>query len=149
MTASTANTNILTPESETFAPAGTVVSSTTADGTSAVFVAGREQQASEAHTAEDTEFDQGLASDFAAALDLSTWTTGEKLNELSARLERDVALAALHEGEMGPKVIAVLREALHSAPDRSKESGVWELTPDLITAACGRCQCSCRINGFS
>jgi hypothetical protein len=136
MTASTANTNVLTPDSGTFAPAGTVVSSTTAEGTSAVFVAGREQKASEVPTAEGTEFDQGLANEFAAALDLSTWTSGERLGELSARLERDVALAARHEGEMGPKVIAVLREALRSAPDRSRESGVWELTPDVITAAC-------------
>jgi hypothetical protein len=127
---------VLTPEGDTFASAGTVIASTTKDATSAVFVAGREQQPSETPTAGEEEFDQGLAREFAAALDLSTWTSGERLNELSDRLERDVALAARHESEMGPKLIAMLRESLHTAPDRSSESGVYDLTPDHIVAAC-------------
>lgn len=135
MVVSTADKPVLTPDGETFTPAGTIVSSTSTDGASAVFVAGREQQLPEAK-ADDAEFDEGLAREFAAALDLSTWTSGERLAELSERLERDVALAARHEGEMGPKIISVLREQLPSAPDRSRESGIYDLTPNVITDAC-------------
>ena len=135
MATSTADTEVLPPDGPAFESAGTVVASTAPEGPSAVFVAGREKQTPPG-TTEETEFDQGLAREFAAALDLSTWTSGERLSELSARLERDVALAARHEGDMAPKVIAVLRETLHAAPDRSCESGVYDLTPELITAAC-------------
>jgi len=136
MVASTPSKAPFAPDGETFSPAGTVVSSTTLDGASAVFVAGREQQLPKSNAGGGGQFDEGLAREFAAALDLSTWTSGERLNELSERLERDVALAARHEGDMGPKIISVLREALRSAPDRSRESGVWDLTPELITDAC-------------
>ncbi len=135
MATSTADTEVLPPDGKTFESAGIVVASTAPDGSSAVFVAGREKQAPD-NASEDTEYDQTLAREFAAALDLSTWTPGERLSELSARLERDVALAARHEGEMGPKVISVLKETLQSAPDRSRESGLYDLTPDVITAAC-------------
>jgi hypothetical protein len=136
MSVSSTEESVLPPESETFAPAGTVVSSSGADGTSAVFVAGRGQQGSGPGVAGDSEYDEALAREFATALDLSTWTSGEKLAELSERLERDVALAARHEGEMGPKIISVLREQLPSAPDRSSESGIYDLSPDVITGAC-------------
>jgi hypothetical protein len=56
--------------------------------------------------------------------------------ELSARLEREVEFAARYETEMGPKVLALLRDRLPTAPDRSRESGVYKLTPDDVAAAC-------------
>lgn len=137
MATSTADSNVPAPDSQAFESAGVLVSSSTPEGTTAVFVAGREQAAADPTAAADNAAaDQTLAREFAAALNLSSWTSGERLGELSARLERDVAMAARHEGEMGSKIISVLRDTLQSAPDRSRESGIWDLTPDLVTAAC-------------
>jgi hypothetical protein len=130
------DSSFATPDSQAFESAGTLVSSSTAEGTTAVFVAGRDQTVAHPAVADEGPSDETLAREFADALNLSNWTSGERLGDLSARLERHVALAARHEGEMGPKIISVLRETLQSAPDRSRESGVWDLTPELITAAC-------------
>jgi hypothetical protein len=84
----------------------------------------------------DVSVDDSVAKQLVAALDLSTWTSGERLGELSARLEREVELAARYESEMGPRVLSALRDSLPTAPDRSVESGVYDLTPDAVTSAC-------------
>lgn len=91
---------------------------------------------SETHGPTDNGIDDAVARQLIAALDLSTWTSGERLGELSARLEREVELAAQHECQMGPKVLSLLRDSLPTAPDRSRESGVYDLSPDVVTSAC-------------
>jgi hypothetical protein len=54
---------------------------------------------------------------------------------LAARLEREVELAARFEDDMAPRVLQVLEEGLPSAPDASRESGIYTLSSDLITRA--------------
>lgn len=83
----------------------------------------------------NTDVSDDLARDFADALDLSKWTSGEQLQDLSARLEREVENAAAYESEMAPRVLATLQEHLPNAPDRSVESGVYSLTPAAVTSA--------------
>jgi hypothetical protein len=77
-----------------------------------------------------------LDSAFAATLDLTNWTSGDRMHDLSVRLEREVEEAARNESDMGPKVLAVLETALKSAPDRSRESGVYSVTVSDIEGAC-------------
>ena len=126
--------SIAPPDSAAFASAGSFVSAATGGGASIVqTVDGVEPQRD---AGVEIGLDESLAKQFAAALDLSTWTSGEHLGELSARLEREVEIAARYESEMGPKVLALLRERLPSAPDRSAESGIYDLSPGLVEAAC-------------
>jgi hypothetical protein len=133
--ARTANRNPIQPPAQSdFAPSGSLISSTL-PGPSAV-VATTPGSDGRPILGEDSEIDESLAKQLAAALDLSTWTSGERLGELSARLEREVEFAARYETEMGPKVLALLRDRLPTAPDRSRESGVYKLTADDVAAAC-------------
>lgn len=125
---------IVAPDSAVFAPAGNLVSAATGGGSAVVQTVSAPQ--TEQQAGQDTELDESLARQFAAALDLSTWTSGEHLGGLSARLEREVEIAAKYESEMGPKVLALLRDHLPAAPDRSAESGIYDLSPDIVEAAC-------------
>ncbi len=84
---------------------------------------------------EDIEVSEGLAHEFKEALDLNTWTSGESMNQLAARLEREVELAAKNEGDMAPKVLQALQDSLPHAPDRSIESGVYNLSVEETTGA--------------
>lgn len=133
--ARTANENpIPLPGQSDFTPSGTLMSAATSGASAVVEVVPAPEDRS--NGGEGLEMDETLARQFAAALDLSTWTSGERLGELSARLEREVEFAARYETEMGPKVLALLRDRLPTAPDRSRESGVYKLTPDAVEAAC-------------
>lgn len=84
---------------------------------------------------EDVEVAQSLETEFKEALNLDSWTSGERMDQLTARLEREVEMAAKYEDDMGPRVLRKLEEALPTAPDRSVESGVYSLTVDDIAAA--------------
>ena len=125
---------LVPPDSAVFAPAGNLVSAATGGGSAVVQTVSAPQ--TEQQAGQDRELDESLAKQFAAALDLSTWTSGEHLGGLSARLEREVEIAAKYESEMGPKVLALLRDHLPAAPDRSAESGIYDLSPDIVEAAC-------------
>lgn len=76
-----------------------------------------------------------LEQEFLEALDLANWTSGNRLQELGERLEREVELAARHESEMAPRVLDILRRNLSSAEGASVESGVYQITPDLVLEA--------------
>lgn len=76
-----------------------------------------------------------LEQQFEQALDLDSWTTGERMDQLSARLEREVEMAAQFEDGMAPRLLKKLEEALPTAPDRSVESGVYTLSVDEVTGA--------------
>jgi hypothetical protein len=78
---------------------------------------------------------ESLETDFQAALDLNSWTSGERMDELANRLEREVETAAQFEDVMAPRLLKVLEEKLPTAADASHESGVYSLTPDNVTAA--------------
>jgi hypothetical protein len=84
--------------------------------------------------ADGPEF-ESLETDFQAALDLNSWTSGERMDELANRLEREVETAAQFEEVMAPRLLKVLEEKLPTAADASRESGVYSLTPDNVTAA--------------
>jgi hypothetical protein len=76
---------------------------------------------------------ESLEADFQAALDLDSWTSGERMDELANRLEREVETAARFEDNMAPRVLKALEEHLPTAADASRESGVYSLTPDHVT----------------
>jgi hypothetical protein len=78
---------------------------------------------------------ESLETDFKAALDLDSWTSGARMDELTARLEREVEGAASFEDVMAPRLLKVLEENLATAADASRESGVYSLTPDHVLAA--------------
>lgn len=83
----------------------------------------------------DIEARDGLAQEFREALDLSSWTSGQNMDRLAARLEREVEMAAEFEGDMAPRVLEALKENLPRSPDSSVESGVYNLSVDDTTRA--------------
>jgi len=83
----------------------------------------------------DVDVAASLETEFKLALDLDTWTSGECMVQLTARLEREVEMAARFEDGMAPRVLKKLEEALPTAPDRSSESGIYTLTVDEVTGA--------------
>jgi hypothetical protein len=85
-------------------------------------------------TGEELEVEY-LEAEFKAALDLDTWTSGERMDQLAARLEREVEMAARFEDDMAPRVLRALEDGLPTAPDASRESGIYTLTPDILTRA--------------
>lgn len=115
--------------------AGTVVSSSDARGVASKYQ-GSDLAKTRPDSVESAVQDDLVARQFADALDLSTWTSGDRLAELSARLEHEVEAATQHESEMGPRVLALLREHLRSAPDASVQSGVYDLEPHHVSDAC-------------
>lgn len=78
---------------------------------------------------------QEMESEFKTALDLNRWTSGERMDQLAARLEMEVERAAQFEDEMAPRVLQALEQGLPDAADASSESGVYRLTPDQVTKA--------------
>lgn len=84
---------------------------------------------------DDVDVATSLETEFKLALDLDTWTSGECMVQLTARLEREVEMAARFEDGMAPRVLKKLEEALPTAPDRSSESGIYTLTVDEVTGA--------------
>jgi len=130
------NQRVHPPGEADFVRAGKLVSSTTVSGPSATVVGAVDPLRDAAAGTEDRAADESLGKQFIDALDLATWTSGERLGELSARLEREVEIAARYESAMAPKVLSLLRASLPTAPDRSRESGVYDLTPDVVEAAC-------------
>lgn len=106
---------------------------------SVVFVADRRRADADAEDlhdpTDDVEVDNSLETEFKQALNLDSWTSGERMDQLAARLEREVELAAQFEDGMAPRVLKKLEEALPTAPDRSSESGVYTLTIDDVTRA--------------
>jgi hypothetical protein len=82
----------------------------------------------------DVEFDS-MEADFESALDIGTWTSGEQMHKLAARLEKDFEQAARHEEGMAPRILRALEEGLPNAADASKENGLYTLRPDDITGA--------------
>ena len=92
-------------------------------------------RARRAEPADDIEVGPELEAEFKAALDLNNWTTGERIDLLAERLERDVERAARNEGDIAPRILKQLKQALATAPDRCRESGIYQLTPDHVTAA--------------
>ncbi|WP_036270540.1 hypothetical protein, partial [Methylobacterium sp. WSM2598] len=91
-----------------------------------VFVADRRPAEEDADNDEldDVEVDS-LETEFREALDLTKWTSGERMDQLAVRLEREVEAAAKHEDNMAPRVLRALEEGLKTAPDRSREIGVY------------------------
>ena len=62
-----------------------------------------------------------LEAEFKSALDLNSWTAGERMDQLAERLEREVALAADNEHDMAPRLLETLQRVLPTAPDASRE----------------------------
>lgn len=90
----------------------------------------RPQGAADPAPTEDAATDE-----FIKALKLDTWTTGQRMDTLAARLEREVETAARHEDEMAPRVLETLERSLPTAADRSVESGVYSLrVEDVVNA---------------
>lgn len=104
---------------------------------SRVFIADRGHVGPEAGEAfgdmDEIEITDSLETEFLGALNLDTWTSGERMDQLAARLEREVELAARFEDGMAPRVLKALRDGLPTAPDASRESGIYTLSPDIIT----------------
>lgn len=97
--------------------------------------AGSIDESMEVNRLDEAEVSDNLEQEFQQALNLDNWTTGERMDKLTARLEREVELAARFEDGMAPRILKKLEEALPTAPDRSKESGVYSLTIDEVTRA--------------
>lgn len=76
-----------------------------------------------------------LEREFLQALDIGNWTSGNRMEELAERLEREVELAARHEDDMAPRVLDILERNLPSAVNGSNESGVYRITPDEVLGA--------------
>lgn len=83
----------------------------------------------------EIEVAASLEAEFKQALDLGSWTAGERMDQLTARLEREVEAAAKYEDGMAPRVLKTLREALPTAPDRSRESGIYDLSVGDVAGA--------------
>jgi hypothetical protein len=82
------------------------------------------------------DFDQGLRDAVDNALDVAQWTAGERMSELEERLAREVETAMANEADMAPHVLEVVRSNIAEAPDASKESGIFNVTPTQISTAC-------------
>lgn len=82
------------------------------------------------------EFDSALRGSIDTALNIGTWTSGERMGELEERLEREVSVAMAQEAEMAPKVIEILRENITKLVGASPQSGIYPVTPDQISATC-------------
>src|SRR5262245_27835071 len=83
------------------------------------FVADRQRPASgdaveaqEVNELDGVEASDTLEQGFQQALNLDNWTAGERMDQLAARLEREVELAAQFEDGMAPRVLKKLEEAL-------------------------------------
>jgi hypothetical protein len=81
-------------------------------------------------------FEQDLRQAIDGALNVASWTSGERMGELEGRLEREVELAIANEAEMAPQVRRVIEERIAETPDASSEAGLYPVTPDQITGAC-------------
>lgn len=82
-----------------------------------------------------TRTDAREQDEFTKALSLDTWTSGQRLDTLSERLEREVETAARHEDEMAPLILSTLEASLPTAADRSAESGIYTLSVDDVVRA--------------
>jgi hypothetical protein len=106
------------------------------DEAAMVFVTDRRGADSEDLSRSDEDVKvESLEAEFRAALNLDTWTSGERMDQLAARLEREVEMAAQFEGDMAPRVLTALEQGLPTAPDASRESGIYTLQPDHVTGA--------------
>ena len=96
-----------------------------------------EPEVLDVHPAEAFEpaADETATDEFLKALKLDTWTSGQQMDTLAARLEREVETAARHEDEMAPSVLATLERSLPNAADRSVESGVYSLRVEDVVKA--------------
>jgi hypothetical protein len=74
------------------------------------------------------DFDQTLRDAIDGALNVASWTPGDRMNE--------VELAITNEAEMAPRVIEVIEKNIGLAVDASSESGIYTVTPDQISATC-------------
>lgn len=83
------------------------------------------------------DFDKGIRAAIDDALNVAQWTAGERMGELEERLEREVEMALANESAMAPAVLDLVRTRINEAPDASRESGVYAVTPEQITATCG------------
>jgi hypothetical protein len=83
------------------------------------------------------DFDKGLRDAVDDALNVSSWTSGERMGELEERLIRNVRLAVENETEMAPRVMQTVRDNIKDAKDASRESGIYSVTPEQISATLG------------
>lgn len=105
-----------------------------------IFVADRRRaEAGHESPSDDVAGETGDGDDaeaeFLQALDLDAWTTGERMDTLAARLEREVETAARFEGDMAPRILKVLERGLTAVPDASRENGLYTLSIDDVTRA--------------
>lgn len=82
------------------------------------------------------DFETNLREAIDGALNVGSWTSGERMHELEGRLEREVEQAMANESQMAPRVMDVVRDHIAQAKDHSSESGVYHVQPDQITDAC-------------
>ena len=59
------------------------------------------------------------------------------MGELEERLIRSVRLAVENETEMAPRVMQTVRDNIKDAKDASRESGIYSVTPEQISATLG------------
>ena len=117
---------VATPAQPAFHEGGTEEGEGESDGSAAADDIGREFE----------DYDQSLRDAVDGALNVSAWTAGERMSDLEERLEREVALAVAHENEMAPRVIQTIKDNIRSAPDASRESGIYSVTPEQISETC-------------
>jgi hypothetical protein len=78
------------------------------------------------------EFDRELRQTVDDALDVAAWTAGENMGELEERLEREVRAATIYEAGKAQGVLKIVRDNIKANPDASKESGVYDVSPEDI-----------------
>lgn len=74
------------------------------------------------------EFDEAFGEDIRRTLDLNTWTPGEQLSTLYARLEQEVREAVQREAGMRQAIREQVFPALRTRPGALREAGVYQAT---------------------
>lgn len=82
------------------------------------------------------DFDKGLHETIDSALNVASWTSGDRMGELEERLEREVEMAMVNEAEMAPRVIKIIEENIGNAVDACRESGIHAVAPEDISKTC-------------
>ncbi|MCP2213974.1 hypothetical protein [Bradyrhizobium diazoefficiens] len=95
--------------------------------------AGADGVADEEAADQAEQFDRHIRGMVDEALNVSTWTDGERMSDLEERLEREVRAATQYESEKTGRVLQLIEENIGDNPEASKESGIVPVTVDQIS----------------
>jgi hypothetical protein len=79
------------------------------------------------------DFDRDLRQTVDQALNVGQWTAGESMGDLEERLEREVRAATAYEAGKANGVLDLVKNNIRDNPDASRESGVFDVTPEQIS----------------